>query len=128
MLAAMVKAQLEPGDIGHVNANGLGTIEHDRIEARVIRAALADVPVFAPKSFFGNLGAGTGAVEMAASVLALTKGMIPPTLNYGRRDPECPIEVVHSAARPWQKPTALVQNFTMRGQAAAVILAAETEA
>jgi 3-oxoacyl-[acyl-carrier-protein] synthase II len=124
-LAAIAQAQLQPGDIGHVNANGLGTIEHDRVEARVIREALGDVPVFAAKSFFGNLGAGAGAVEMAASVLALGSGLIPPTMNYARRDPECPIEVVHSAPRASHKPTALVQNFTVRGQAAAIVLAGE---
>ena len=126
MLAALSQAQLQPGDIGHVNANGLATVEHDRIEAREIRTLLGDVPVFAPKSYFGNLGAGTGAVEMAASVQALVKGLIPPTLNYVRPDPLCPVEVVHSAPRPSDRPTALVQNFTIRGQAAAVILAGET--
>lgn len=126
MLAALAEAQLQPGDIGHVNANGLATVEHDRIEAREIRRLLGDVPVFAPKSYFGNLGAGAGAVEMAASVQALVKNLIPPTLNYVHPDPLCPVEVVHSRPQPSGKPTALVQNFTIRGQAAAVILAGET--
>ena len=59
-----------PADVGHVNAHGLSTVEHDRAEALAIRDTLGDVPVTAPKSFFGNLGAGTGAVELIGSLLA----------------------------------------------------------
>ena len=75
-------AQLEPCDIGHVNAHGLSTIDNDRAEAQAIRQILGDVPVTVPKSYFGNLGAGTGAVELAVSVLALQQDLIPTTLNY----------------------------------------------
>jgi 3-oxoacyl-[acyl-carrier-protein] synthase II len=121
--AALAAARLQPADIGHVNANGLGTIEHDRAEARGIREALGDVPVTAPKSFFGNLGAATGAVEMAASLLALEHGQIPPTLNYMRPDPDCPVNVVHTAPQSSAKSTALVLNQTVAGQAAALVLA-----
>ena len=82
-------AQLEPREIGHVNAHGLSTIDNDRAEAQAIKQILGDVPVTAPKSYFGNLGAGTGAVELAVSVMALQEGLIPATLNYERPDPAC---------------------------------------
>ena len=75
-----------------------GTLEHDRAEAYGIHEALGDVPVTAPKSFFGNLGAATGAVELAVSLLAIDYGQIPATLNYARPDPECPINIVHTIA------------------------------
>jgi 3-oxoacyl-[acyl-carrier-protein] synthase II len=119
---ALEQAQLAPGDVGHVNAHGFGTVPHDRAEAQAIRAVLGDVPVTAPKSYFGNLGAGSGAVEMAASVLALQHGKVPATLNYDQADPECPIRVV-SAQEPARAPTALVLNQATTGQALAVVLA-----
>jgi 3-oxoacyl-[acyl-carrier-protein] synthase II len=91
---------VEPRQIGYVNADGLSTLVDDRLEARAIHDTLGDVPVTAPKSFFGNLGAGTGAVEMAASVLGFQEGLVPYTLNYERPDPECPVHVIHGPDRP----------------------------
>ena len=64
----------QPDELGHVNAHGVGTIETDRVEAAAIAAELGTVPVTAPKSCFGHLGAGGGAVELAASVLGLAAG------------------------------------------------------
>jgi len=117
-------AGLRPADVGHVNAHGLGTTEDDQIEAQAIHDLLGDVPVTAPKSYFGNLGAGTGAVEMAVSVLAIRHGLVPPTLNYERPDPQCPVRVVHKQPMSGAKPVGLVLNHSANGQAVAVVLAA----
>jgi 3-oxoacyl-[acyl-carrier-protein] synthase II len=119
---ALAAAHLKPADIGHVNAHGLSTTEDDRIEAQAIRDVLGDVPVTAPKSFFGNLGAGGGAVEMVASILALTHGLVPPTLNYQRPDAACPIRVIHGEPMPETRPVAMVLNHSFAGQAVAAIL------
>lgn len=119
---ALKSAGLEPKHIGHVNANGLSTVAHDRAEAAAIAAVLPDVPVTAPKSYFGNLGAGTGAVEMVASLWALRSGRIPPTLNYDHPDPACPVDVVGDEPRAATEPTALVCNQSTTGQMAAVVL------
>ena len=82
------------------------------------------MPVTAPKSYFGNLGAGTGAVELAVSVLALQQDLIPTTLNYERPDPACPVNVVHG--QPLQAAgRGLALNQASTGQAAARIIAAE---
>jgi len=121
---ALKNARLTPGDVGHVNANGLSTILDDQIEAQAIRATLGDVPVTAPKSFFGHLGAGTGAVEMAVSVLAFEHGFVPPTLNYEYPDPLCPIHVIRCQPMHLGKPAAVVLNHAQFGQAIAVILGA----
>ncbi|NQU24654.1 MAG: beta-ketoacyl-[acyl-carrier-protein] synthase family protein [Candidatus Nealsonbacteria bacterium] len=121
--AALRDADIQPSDVGHVNANGSGAVADDRIEAAAIRDTLADVPVTAPKSFFGHLGAGTGAVEMVASALSLQKGLIPPTLNYEHPDPECPVNVVHGRPIETDKPIAMMLNHTSFGQAAALVLA-----
>jgi 3-oxoacyl-[acyl-carrier-protein] synthase II len=119
---ALTSAGLGAADIGHVNAHGSGMIEGDRFEAQAIRSCLGDVPVTAPKSYFGCLGAGTGAVEMAASVLAIATGLLPATLNYEFPDPACPVNVVRGQPLPVGKRTAVVLNQSETGQTAAVVL------
>jgi 3-oxoacyl-[acyl-carrier-protein] synthase II len=120
---ALNAAGLRPADIGHVNAHGLSTKLDDRLEAQAIRDTLGDVPVTAPKSFFGNLAAGTGAVEAAVSVLAFRKGLVPYTLNYEHPDPECPVRVIHGSPIELTRATAMVLNHASGGQAVAMILA-----
>jgi len=121
--ATLEAARLEPRAVGHLNAHGVGTIDMDRAEAAAIAAELGDVPVTAPKSLFGHLGAGGGAVELAASVLGLEAGLVPPTLNYDTPDPACPVNVVHGAPLAGRPGTALAVNFCSTGQAAAVAFA-----
>jgi 3-oxoacyl-[acyl-carrier-protein] synthase II len=130
---SLASAGLKPDDVGHVNAHGLSTVQGDRSEARAIHACLPNVPVTAPKSYFGNLGAAGGAVEMAASVLSFADGVVPATLNYRRPDPECPVRLVHGGGSPSRCATqcdsglpsirtALLINWTWMGQAVAVVL------
>ncbi len=123
IVSALEDAGLVASQVGHVNAHGLSTRHDDAIEAQAIKAVLGDVPVTAPKSFFGNLAAGTGAVEMAVSVLALRNRCIPPTLNYETPDPDCPVRVVAGATIPVETPTAIVLNHTRYGQAMALVIA-----
>ena len=119
---ALRAAELTAAHIGHLNAHGLSTTADDRLEAAAIREVLGGVPVTAPKSFFGNLGSGAGAVEMAASVLALVDDRVPVTLNYERPDPACPVNVVHGRALEGAAGVALLLNFNATGQAAALVL------
>jgi 3-oxoacyl-[acyl-carrier-protein] synthase II len=112
-------------ELGHVNAHGGGTVDSDRIESTAIVAEVGDAPVTAPKSFFGHLGAGSGAVELAASVLGLEAGLVPPTLNYETPDPACPVNVVRRAPLAGRPATALAANLCSMGQAATVLVAAE---
>ena len=121
--AALQSAGLQPEDIDHVNAHGVATVEDDRTEAQAIHDALVDVPVIAPKSYFGNLGAGSGAVEMVASLLAINEGVLPASLNYDKPDPACPVNVVHGGHRTVEKGAALLLNQGRDGQAVAVVLA-----
>ena len=121
--AALAAAALEPTDIGHVNAHGVGTIEMDSAEAQAIAAELGRVPVTAPKSLFGHLGAGAGAVELVASVLGLGRGLVPATLNYETPDPACPVSVVAGEPLSGRPGTALAVNLCSTGQAAAVVIA-----
>jgi 3-oxoacyl-[acyl-carrier-protein] synthase II len=121
---ALERSGVAAGEVGHVNAHGLGTPRDDRIEAQAIRDVLGDAPVMALKGYFGNLGAAGGAVELAASVLAIRHARVPPTLNYKRPDPDCPVRVVRDHPLDVGQPSAVSLNFTWAGQAAAVVLRA----
>lgn len=122
MQQALRTSDLNPVDIGHVNAHASGTLEDDPWEAQAIRSVLGDVPVTAPKSFFGNIGSGGGAVELVAGVLALQHGLVPPTLNYETPDPACPVRVVAKGPLSGRPATALVLSQSGTGQAACVAL------
>jgi len=114
---------LKPEQIGHINAHGLGTTSCDQAEAEAIAQVLGkDTPVVAPKSNMGNLGAGGGMVETIASVLALEKGHLFPTLGYTEKDPACEINVVTSADVPAGE-NFINLNMTPQGQASAVLIA-----
>ena len=121
--AVLAAADMEPADIGHVNAHGNSTREDDPIEARAIRDTLGEVPVTAPKSYFGNLGQGGGMVELVVSLLAMADHLVPPTLNYETPDPECPVNVV-TELQPATQPAFVKLNHSATGQAAAVVIAA----
>jgi 3-oxoacyl-[acyl-carrier-protein] synthase II len=121
--AALEMAAVGTADVGHVNAHGMSTDIDDRIEAQAIRKILGDVPVTAPKSYFGNLGAARGAVEVASSLLGLQRGVIPPSINYDTPDPECPVNVV-TRTTPTRSKTVLGLNHRTTGQAVSLLLEA----
>jgi 3-oxoacyl-[acyl-carrier-protein] synthase II len=124
--SALVEAGIGPEDVDHVNAQGYSAKDCDAWEARGLAQAFGGcgrtVPVFAPKSYFGNLGAGSSVAELAASVLALGHGLLPPTLNYEEPDPECPITVAAGAPRPLTHRHFVKVAFTEMGQCAAVVV------
>lgn len=120
---ALRSAKMNASEIGHVNAHGLSSVKGDREEATAIANVFGanGVPVVAPKSFMGNIGAGGGAVELIASVMALKAGSLFPTLNFDTPDPECPVAVTRSNETPAGNSVMNV-NVTPQGQAAAVIV------
>ncbi|MEM7811523.1 MAG: beta-ketoacyl-[acyl-carrier-protein] synthase family protein [Planctomycetota bacterium] len=123
--AALRDAGVSPADVGHVNAEGLGERDADRAEAATIRELFpGGVPVTATKSYFGNCGSGTGMLELAASVLMLREGLIPPTLNCETVDPECGLDVVTGGPRATDADLFLTLNVTRAGQAGAAVVRA----
>jgi 3-oxoacyl-[acyl-carrier-protein] synthase II len=76
------------------------------------------------KSYFGFSEAGSSALELAGSLLAMKHGRIPATLNYQFLDPECPLNVVRGEPVKSTMPTALCTNRTGLGQSAAVVVRA----
>ena len=118
-------AGVQADQISHINPNGLSTIDDDVVEAQAIHKLLGDVPVTAPQSYFGHVGAGSSAVELVASVLAITRKEVPRTLNYSKPDPSCPIKVVKESMST-EKPAAIKMSQSQTGQCVALAIEAPT--
>lgn len=125
MRNALRVAGMTPDEVGHVNAHGLSSVKCDREEAQAIAEVFAErnapIPVVAPKSHFGNIGAGGGSLELIASLQAMANGRLFKTLNYSDPDPECPISVVSSDDVP-AGDSVMNVNVTHQGQASAIIV------
>lgn len=125
---AMKRAGISPRELGHINAHGKSTQTDDLVESRAYHRLFGDdtegIPVTALKSYFGHCDAGSGAVELAGSVLAIRNGELPMTLNYEIPDPRCRINVVHDEPFRLRTRSALSINRTNVGQSAAVVVRA----
>lgn len=121
---ALRSSGLKLDEVGHIHAHGLSTHKSDAEEAQGIQAQFGSrakpVPVTAAKSYFGNLGAASGLVELVASVMALQSGRLFPVLNFDTPDPACPINVAQPGADAGDSFINL--NLTPQGQAAAVVV------
>jgi 3-oxoacyl-[acyl-carrier-protein] synthase II len=108
----------------HYHAMGSSQLTGDRDEAQAFRDVLGDaadrIPVASAKSYFGNLGAGSAAVEIIASCLALHHGKLFPTLNLSQLDPDCPIMARNQFQTPGD--AFLHLNYTPQGQASGVAI------
>jgi 3-oxoacyl-[acyl-carrier-protein] synthase II len=107
-------------DIGYVNAHGTGTRMNDVTETLALKRSLgahaASVPISSTKSMMGHLLAAAGAVELAATVIALNEGFLPPTINLNRPAGECDLDYVPNIARPAVISAALSTSFGFGGQ------------
>jgi len=123
--AALRDADVAPADVSHINSHGLATAASDAAEARALHTVLGDhaakVPLVALKSNFGNLGGGSGMVELIGSLLAIENGALPQVLNYQTPDPKCAVAPVNQAGVAPGEVFASV-NATPQGQAAAVVV------
>lgn len=112
-------------EIGHIHAHGVGTVSGDAQEAVAIQtifgAAESAPPVVAAKSYFGNLGAGSGLVEMIASILCFADNRLFKTLNCEQPAADCPIRLADAETPAGDAFVTL--NVTPQGQAAAVCVA-----
>ena len=125
MRAAIADAGLEPTDVDHLNPHGTGTDLNDPCETRAIRAVFGDhadkLAVSATKSMPGHLLGGAGGVEAAFSVLALHRGLAPPTINRFEKDPDCGLDLVPEHARRMDIRAALSNSFGFGGTNACLV-------
>ncbi|MGO9315452.1 MAG: beta-ketoacyl-ACP synthase II [Syntrophobacteraceae bacterium] len=120
MVGAIRDARLNIEDIGHINAHGTSTKVNDKVEAKAIQAAFAEhgrkVQVTSIKSMIGHTLGAAGAIEAAATVLTLQRGIIPPTINHYTTDPECNLNIVANEARESKIMAAISNSFGFGGQ------------
>jgi 3-oxoacyl-[acyl-carrier-protein] synthase II len=126
MKMAMADAKVSPAEVDYVNAHGTSTDIGDKYETMAIKSALGEaakkVAVSSTKSMHGHLLGAAGAVEAAASILALTRGLIPPTINYETPDPECDLDYVPNKAREATVKVAMSNSLGFGGHNATVLL------
>ena len=119
MRAALRDGELAPEQVQYINAHGTGTPANDSTETAAIRSvfgAHADkLAVSSTKSMHGHTLGAAGAIEAAATILAMMRGFIPPTVNYCTPDPACDLDVVPNHGRPAQIECALSNSFAFGG-------------
>lgn len=128
--AAINDADLEPAQIGHINAHGAGAKISDLAEAHAFNRVFGpgrSIPVTGLKGYIGNLASGSGSVELLGSLLGIRHGMIPATLNCDNLDPAINLDVVRGAPRPTSNPVFLKNSLTRLGQAAALVIKTATD-
>jgi 3-oxoacyl-[acyl-carrier-protein] synthase II len=122
---ALADASIKPADIGYINAHGTSTQANDSTETAAIKSAFGDyakrVPISSSKSMLGHLIAAAGVVELVISVMALRKGVVPPTINFQTPDPECDLDYVPNSAREVRFRHVLSNSFGFGGQNIALV-------
>ncbi len=125
LVAVLANSRTTVEAVGHLHAHGLSTRTGDAEEAwaidQVFGGRSEPLPVVAAKSYFGNLGAGAGMVELIASLLALGHDRLFPVLNYETPDPECPVAAVVDDETP-SGSNFINLSVTPQGQASSLLV------
>jgi 3-oxoacyl-[acyl-carrier-protein] synthase II len=118
MELAIKDAGLSTSDIGYINAHGTSTKLNDKTETLAIKKAFdgLNIPVSSTKSMIGHALGAAGAIEAAATLLAVHHGVLPPTINQEEADPECDMDVIPNTARKSPVKAAISNSFGFGGQ------------
>jgi len=126
MALAMEEARLSPGDIGYLAYHGTSTDLNDRTETRAVKKAFGDaaraLPGSSIKSMIGHPQGACGAAGVAATLLAMRDGFLPPTINLGTADPECDLDYVPNAAREARFDAALCNCIAFGSKNSALVV------
>lgn len=116
---AMANAELNAHEIDYINAHGTGTVINDATEARAIHAALGErartVAVSSSKGSLGHALGAAGALEAVVTLLAIHRGIVPPTANWTSKDRDIDLDVVPNVARQAPVRAALSNSFAFGG-------------
>jgi 3-oxoacyl-[acyl-carrier-protein] synthase II len=125
MRMALRDAGLTPDQIGYVNTHGTSTPQGDIAECQAVKKVFGDhakkgLAISSTKSMTGHLLGAAGGIEAVFSVLALTRGVLPPTINVEDQDPECDVDVVPNVAREKRVDAVLSNSFGFGGTNAVI--------
>jgi 3-oxoacyl-[acyl-carrier-protein] synthase II len=119
MKMALDDAGLKPEEVDYINAHGTSTDLNDKCETQAMKAVFGEhsyrLAVSSTKSMTGHLLGGAGGVEAAFTVLAIQRGVIPPTINYENPDPDCDLDYVPNVSRKAEVKVALSNSFGFGG-------------
>jgi 3-oxoacyl-[acyl-carrier-protein] synthase II len=126
--AALDDARMTPGDIVAINAHGTATDVGDRVEAESIASVFGrgsqGPPASSTKAAHGHLLGASGAIELAASLVTVRSGWVPPTHNLQEPDPGCAINLVRSRPLDLRRRGAVLSNsFAFGGSNVCLVLA-----
>ena len=126
MRIALAGAEINPNEVDYVNAHGTSTPVGDLAEVRAIKAVFGDhakdgLLVSSTKSMTGHLLGAAGAVEMAACILAMKEGIVPPTINLENPDTECDLDFVPNKAREQKVKVVVNNSFGFGGHNATLV-------
>ena len=128
MRLALENAGVPPERVDYINAHGTSTILGDPRETEAIKTVFGEhayrLAVSSTKSMIGHLLGASGALETIASVLTIQHGLLTPTINLDRSDPECDLDYVPNTARPMEVRVALKNSFGFGGHNAVLVLGA----
>lgn len=123
---ALADAGMDPEDIDYINAHGTSTPLNDKLETMAIKKVFKEhaqrIPVSSTKSMIGHLLGAAGGAELAASILSMSYGIIPPTINYENPDPECDLDYVPGSFREAKIKVFLSNSFGFGGTNASIIM------
>ncbi len=126
MQLALDAAGLNPEEVDYINAHGTATRVNDVVETRAIKqvfgARAGKIPVSSTKSMHGHVMGASGAIELVATVEALRRGVLPPTANYSKPDPDCDLDYVPNQAREQKVRAALSNSFAFGGLNAVLVV------
>jgi len=128
MTMAFRDAGVDPGEIDYINAHGTSTPLGDSAETRVIKLALGGeenarkTPVSSTKGATGHCLGAAGAVEATFSILAVDRGVLPPTINYEDPDPECDLDYIPNESREADVRVAVSNSFGFGGHNATIVI------
>ena len=124
MRAALADGGISPEQVGYINAHGTGTQANDATETAAIRGVFGEranrLAVSSTKSMHGHALGAAGAIEAVATILAMQKGVLPPTANYTTPDPACDLDVIPNTPRAAEVEYAISNSFAFGGLNAVV--------
>jgi minimal PKS ketosynthase (KS/KS alpha) len=124
---ALDQGRIDADEVGYVNAHGSGTKQNDRHETAAVKRSLGPtaqrISMSSIKSMVGHSLGAIGSIEIAATALAVQRGVVPPTANYEVPDPECDLDYVPNTAREQKVDVALSVGSGFGGFQSAIVLA-----